>query len=174
MILLVGLGNPGEKYKKTRHNVGFLAIDVIATKFQVDKFEIRKKHYALIAKVGNLLLLKPQTFMNSSGKSVKKIVDQYKIETPNLWVIHDDLDIKIGSYKIQKGRGPKDHKGIESVEKSLGKDDFWRVRVGVENRHEDDRISGEDYVLQNFNVEEIRIIEKTIDKTVEELESKLR
>lgn len=169
MILLVGLGNPGEKFKNTRHNIGFLVIDALARNLQISEFKQRKKHLAQIAKKEDLLLLKPLTLMNSSGKSVKNIVDQYKVNMPNLWVIHDDLDIDLGSYKIQKAKGPKEHKGINSIENSLGKDDFWRVRVGVENRVSDNRTSGEEYVLKKFSDEEMKIVSTVIDKIVKAL-----
>jgi PTH1 family peptidyl-tRNA hydrolase len=117
------------------------------------------------------VLVKPQTFMNQSGKAVKKLIDQYKIESSDLWVIHDDLDIALGDYKIQKGKGPKLHKGIESIEEKIGKTDFWRVRIGIENRSAENKISGETYVLQDFTEKEIEVIIPTIAKISKEIMS---
>ncbi|MEJ2347711.1 MAG: aminoacyl-tRNA hydrolase, partial [Patescibacteria group bacterium] len=138
MKLLVGLGNPGEEHKNNRHNVGFMVVDelflLIKPGSETKYFSMQKKFDTEIFKSGEVILVKPQTFMNSSGKAVKKILDHFKIKTSDLWVIHDDLDIPLGDFKIQKGKGPKLHKGVMSIEKELNKSDFWRVRVGVENR----------------------------------------
>jgi len=87
----------------------------------------------------------------------------------DLYIVHDDLDIKLGEYKIQKGKGPKVHKGINSIEKALGTDDFWRVRVGVDNRDSNNRTPGEQYVLQDFTSEEKEILDKVLDETCKKL-----
>ncbi len=159
MKLIIGLGNPEEKHKNNRHNIGFSVVDELAHLLLEEGWSSVKKFRSLIIKHGgSLILAKPQTFMNQSGKAVKKLIDQYKIESSDLWVIHDDLDIALGDYKIQKGKGPKLHKGIESIEDKLGKTDFWRVRVGIENRGEESKISGETYVLQDFTEEETEVI----------------
>jgi len=155
MKLIVGLGNPWSKYINTRHNVGFMAIDAINSR----KF-INSK---------NIILVKPQTFMNESGRGVVKAVNFYKISLDDLYVIHDDLDLKLGEYKIQKGIGPKLHYGITSIEDALKSKDFYRVRVGVDNRESTNRISGEEYVLQNFLPKERKIIENTIKKLLIDL-----
>ena len=105
--------------------------------------------------------------MNRSGEAVKKLVNKYKVQSTNLYVIHDDLDIPLGKYKIQKGRGPKEHRGILSIEQSLGKKDFWRVRIGVENRSSD--MAGDEYVLDNFTAEERAIIDGVIQDVVKDL-----
>jgi PTH1 family peptidyl-tRNA hydrolase len=177
MKLIVGLGNPGKKYINTRHNVGQLVLEALAknqnSKFKSQncnlKFKIDKKLNSEILKVKDLILAKPLTFMNESGKAVKKLVDRYKINLSNLWIIHDDLDLALGRYKIQKGRGPRLHKGIVSIEKELGTEVFWRVRVGIENREPSNKISGESYVLQRFDGSEEEILKKTIDKIAQEL-----
>ncbi len=191
MKLLVGLGNPGKQYTKTRHNVGWRVLDaLVALKSQIsmtplrqgsegqanNQWEMADKFNAEVLKTENFILAKPQTFMNESGKAVKKLVDFYKIDLDDLYVIHDDLDIRLGEYKIQKGKGPKVHNGILSVEGELGKSDFWRVRVGVDNRVQksqiqmtnDQWISGEEYVLTEFNEEEMKIMEKVIQKVVQD------
>ena len=153
MKLVVGLGNPGKKYRNNRHNVGHMVVD-----------RLLGKGFSK-----NMVVKKTSVFMNESGKYVKELVDHYKIETPDLWVIHDDLDIALGDYKIQKGKGPKEHKGILSIEEKLGRNDFWRVRVGVENRVSEERISGEQYVLQDFEEDELGILNPVIDKIIKEL-----
>jgi PTH1 family peptidyl-tRNA hydrolase len=107
--------------------------------------------------------------MNESGIFVKKLVEQYKLDLSDLWVIHDDLDIPLGSYKIQKGKGPKIHKGLMSIDKELGTDEYWHVRIGVDNRPLESRIPGEEYVLEDFRPEEIEIIQNVIEKMAGEL-----
>ncbi len=163
MKLLVGLGNPGEKYKKNRHNVGFMFIDYLVNEFLSKNLDVSaisgfdNKYDAEVAKYQSvteeILVMKPQTFMNLSGKSVQKIMAFLKIPLPSLYIVHDDLDIPFGKVKVQIGVGPKLHNGIESVEQQLGTTSFTRVRIGIDNRGES-HISGESYVLQNFTPQE--------------------
>ena len=170
MKLVVGLGNPGAKYANNRHNTGFMAADALAAKFEVETWE--SKFSALIAKAGGLLLVKPQLFMNKSGEVVAEVVNFYKVQTSDLWVIHDDLDLALGEYKIQVGIGPKVHNGVNSIESQLGKDDFWRVRLGTDNRPVGPaRTPGEDYVLADFTQEERQIAIGVIKKVVVDLSS---
>lgn len=180
MKLLVGLGNPGKKYAKTRHNTGWLVLDSLATKMTNDKwqtnensktqsFKFEKNFNAETLKVENVILAKPQTFMNSSGEAVKKLSDFYKIRKSDLYIIHDDLDIPLGKYKIQKGKGPELHYGVKSVEQELGTKEFWRVRVGIDNRDSTNRVHGEEYTLQEFSDSE----EKVRDDVIREVEEKL-
>ena len=156
MKLIVGLGNPGEKYKSNRHNVGYIIVD---------------KLKAQMSNVKTAVVVKTNTFMNRSGDFVRKSVDQYRLKVSNLWVIHDDLDIRLGDYKIQFGKGPKEHKGILSIEEALGTKDFWRVRIGVDNRDLSDRTPGEEYVLQDFTPEEILVIDEVVKRITKELRS---
>ena len=153
MKLIIGLGNPEEKYKKNRHNVGYMVIDEL-TKRRLLKDAVVKK---------------TSVFMNESGEFVKKLVEQYKLNPTDLWVIHDDLDIALGSYKIQYGRGPKLHNGVNSIEKELGSENFWRVRVGVDSRDPGGRVSGEEYVLQDFTDKERVLLEPVIDELCKKL-----
>jgi PTH1 family peptidyl-tRNA hydrolase len=153
MRLIVGLGNPGGSYQNTRHNAGFLVADALLKAKTSNDFTIRKS----------------DTFMNDSGSFVKKLADQYKLAPESIYIAHDDLDIPIGSYKIQFGRGPKDHNGIKSVDESLGTDQYWHVRVGVDNRPLDNRPMGEEYVLQDFTDEEKQILERTIQEICKKL-----
>lgn len=101
--------------------------------------------------------------MNDSGIAVKYAVNKHKLKPINLYVIHDDLDLPLGSWKIQFAKGPKDNGGINSIEQVLGTDDFWRIRVGVNNRNPENRISGEDYVLEDFVKDERVILDKVIN-----------
>ena len=107
--------------------------------------------------------------MNRSGVAVKRLVDKYKVQDKNLYIIHDDLDIRLGEYKIQKGRGPKEHKGVLSVEKELGSKEFWRVRVGIDNRQAGEREEGESYTLKNFRPEEKQKFNKVVEEVADAL-----
>ena len=159
MKLIIGLGNPGEKYKNTRHNAGFLVADALQ--------KIKLPSGAIVRK--------SDVFMNDSGSFVKKLISKYpSIPVSSIYVVHDDLDIPLGSYKIQLGTGPKDHNGVNSVETELGTKDFWRVRVGIENREPDDRIQGEDYVLQDFTTDEKKTLDGVIGKICKEINNLLQ
>jgi len=153
MKLIIGLGNPRGEYQNTRHNAGFLVAD-----------ELQKAKLLV-----DVVVRKSDTFMNESGVFVKKLVDQYKLDPSNLYIVHDDLDIPLGSYKIQFGTGPKDHNGVNSVEMELGTKDFWRVRVGIDNRKPGDRIPGEEYTLQDFTEEERKVLDESIKKLLIDL-----
>lgn len=155
MKLVVGLGNPGEKFFNTRHNVGFLVADALKE-----------------CKIPSLRIYKSASFMNDSGKFVAKLVSGSNIPHSDLYVIHDDLDIPLGSYKIQLGKGPKDHNGINSVDEELGANDYWHVRVGIENRDRQTKEKGEDYVLQEFTEEEMKILKNVIKSVVGKLRLK--
>lgn len=177
MKLIVGLGNPGRQYENTRHNIGFRVIDALVRKIQNSDikyqgeaalFKNEKKFDSETVRLNDSIFCKPQTFMNGSGAAVSKIANFYKIKTGDIYVIHDDLDIVLGEYKIQKGVGPHLHYGIKSIDGSLSDNKYWRVRVGVDGRG-DDRVPGDDYVLQNFEVGEKEVLDKTIDKILIEL-----
>ena len=171
MYLIVGLGNPGEEYNKSRHNAGFLFIDRLAGK---DVFSLDKKQEALILNKGKYILVKPQTFMNDSGRAVRKIMDYYKLDIDKLVIVHDDLDIAFGEYKIQKEKGPKIHNGLKSIEQCLGRKDFWRVRIGIDNRQPGVSYgTGADYVLSSLLSEEIKLLDKVVEEVVKELEETL-
>jgi len=126
MIIIIGLGNPGEKLKKTRHNVGFMAIDEFARKNNFPDFNLQKKSISLISEKDRVFLVKPQTFMNDSGKAVKEILKNNS--ATNLVVVHDDIDLPVGKIKIVKDRGSAGHKGVESIIKNIGNENFIRSR----------------------------------------------
>ena len=121
-----------------------------------------------------MIVVKPGVYMNSSGLVVRKIPQYLNISISqyldNLYVIHDDLDIKLGEYKMQFGKGPAGHKGVESVVKELGTKDFWRARIGIENRKAGSELEGEDYVLKKFNKKEKEVLDEVIEKVVRELD----
>lgn len=177
MKLIVGLGNPGKKYEQNRHNVGFMFVNILSRILRehhtIGKdFEHNDRFGASLLEIGRgndkILLAKPSLFMNRSGEAVRKIRDFYKIENQDIIVAHDDLDIPLGMFKVQLASGPKMHNGITSVEQHLGTIDFWRVRIGIENR-KGVRIPGEAYVLQDFSAEE----RETIDQSFAEIAKRL-
>lgn len=172
MKLIIGLGNPGREYGGTRHNVGFEILNrfmIYDLRFKNVNFESNRKFEVEFARAEDLILAKPMTFMNNSGRAVKKLVDFYKVSLSDLWIVHDDLDIPLGEYKIQMGVGPKIHNGVVSVEESLGTNDFWRVRIGVDNRDGSREIRGEDYVLGKFKEDEKLVIERMVGEVVTEI-----
>ncbi len=161
MKLIVGLGNPGVKYQNNRHNVGFMFVDYLTNELgksdQLDKSKIK--------------LFKPKTFMNPSGVDVNKVIGKWKLDIENLIVVHDDLDIPLGKFKIQKATGPLLHGGLTSIEQHLGANDFWRVRIGVDNRKPENWVDGETYVLQDFTSEEKITIVESFPKILERLKT---
>ena len=133
MYIIAGLGNPGSKYENTRHNMGFKAIDAIASEFGIDVNRAKFKGLIGEGRIGSekVILLKPQTYMNLSGQSVREIMNFYKIPEENLIVIYDDFDLPIGSIRVRKSGGPGTHNGMKSVVQELGSRKFPRVRVGI-------------------------------------------
>lgn len=133
MKLIVGLGNPGDKYKDTRHNVGFMVVDKLAHELGGADvaWDTSQKLTAEVAKTGEVVLAKPTTFMNASGVAVRKIIDFYKMNAEDVWVIHDDLDLPLGKIRIRVGGASAGHHGIDSIIKELGSDKFVRVRLGI-------------------------------------------
>ena len=155
MKTFVGLGNPGEKYKNNRHNVGHMFVD----------FCIKR---LTSSRVNEFKYLKTDCFMNVSGLFIKKLISNLKLQTSNLYVVHDDLDIPLGKCKVQFGTGPKLHNGILSIEEELGTNDFWRVRIGVDNRGEN-KIDGEAYSLQDFTDEELKQLQPVFEKIYKQI-----
>jgi len=166
MIAIVGLGNHEHQYHKHRHNVGFMFVDFLASQLATTNNQLStefKHDKYLKSEVLNLssgiLLAKPQTFMNLSGQAVSAIFRNYKLKIEDLIVIHDDLDIPLGKFRIDRGTGPKMHNGLLSIEQYLGTKDFWRVRIGIDNRNPEHHISGEAYVLNDFLPDERKTLE---------------
>jgi len=192
MILIIGLGNPGKKFQKTRHNLGFQAIDKIAANFQFPCphcyakrcrraiFNFQSIFNAKISKgeIANkkVILVKPQTFMNESGKSVKKIVLSFKFQVSRLWVVHDDIDLPLGKIKISIGKSSAGHKGVQSIIRELKTKDFVRFRIGIKQRTEnkEQRTEVEKFVLKKITKEEEKIVKDVIKKTVGAIEFALK
>lgn len=166
MIIIMGLGNPGEKFESTRHNMGFMAVDFFAKKNDFPEFELEKKYESEISQKEKILLAKPQTFMNKSGIAVKKLAIQNK--KANLVVIHDDIDLPLGKIKIVKNRGSAGHKGVESIIKAVGNKNLIRLRIGIQTKRKSS--APETFVIKNFTEDEQKIINKTIKKVAEAID----
>jgi PTH1 family peptidyl-tRNA hydrolase len=135
-----------------------------------EEFATDRKMEAETLKRREIILAKPSTFMNESGRAVRKIMDFYKMEIDQIVIVHDDLDIAFGEYKIQKEVGPKVHNGLKSVEQYLGRKDFWRVRIGIDNREPGKSYgTGADYVLSKLNKEEIKELDTEYEEIIKEL-----
>lgn len=144
--LIVGLGNPGTRYAKTRHNIGFMILDQMTKKQGID-FKYDKKFEAEMAETESVKLAKPQTFMNNSGEAVRKIKDFYKIDNEEIIIVHDDVDLEPGKIRVSLGGSSAGHKGVQSIIDEIG-EDFWRVRVGVGRSAQ---IETENWVLMDFD-----------------------
>ncbi len=181
MKLIIGLGNPGKKYEKTRHNAGFMLADKLRKEwdfpaFRIDnKFnsEISEGSYKLKAKSYKLILAKPQTFMNNSGQAVKKIMKFYKIKPEDFIVIHDDLDIDSGKFKISEDSSAAGHSGVESIINALGTQKFTRVRIGIEGteKRKTRKIPGDEFVLKDFTSTENKTIQKVSGEIISSIMS---
>jgi PTH1 family peptidyl-tRNA hydrolase len=169
IMLIIGLGNPDSEYTDTRHNAGFMALDAIAGKLGLT-FQDNSKFEGQIASTQfegqKIFLLKPNTFMNLSGRSVSKIKNYYKIELSDIVVIHDEIDIDCGKIKHKIGGGSAGHNGIKSIDSNIGKD-YHRIRIGIGRPEHKDEVS--DYVLKNFAKSERVIIEESITEITQNI-----
>ena len=186
MIIIVGLGNPGKKYLNTRHNIGFEIIDQFGKENKFPEFKLSKKFNALISEnvidAKKTILAKPQTFMNNSGISIKKLIESVEVRPRrnpsrsdlDLYVIHDDIDLPLGKIRISKNRGSAGHKGVESIIKELGTKNFTRIRIGIQPP-EFRRLthSAEKFVLQKFKKQEKELIKSAIQQALSELKQNL-
>ncbi|MDD4409819.1 MAG: aminoacyl-tRNA hydrolase [Candidatus Pacebacteria bacterium] len=173
MQLIVGLGNPGKEYEYTRHNIGFRIVDFFATQNNFSDFKESKKYKCLISegKIGNedIIIIKPQTFMNLSGKSTKAIMSFYKLSPENdLIVVGDDADVEIGKVRVQKGKSSAGHKGVQSIINELNTKEFTRLRIGIDSdniayRTLKENGGLENLVLKNFTEEEETILSTVFD-----------
>ncbi len=170
MIIIVGLGNPGKEFEHTPHNIGFRVVDAFAKEHEFPEFELDKKANAEVSKKGKIVLAKPQTFMNESGKAVKSLALLYK--TKAVTVIHDDKDLKIGQLRIVVNGGSAGHKGVESVIKAVGNKALTRIKVGttVAKKAPDAMKT----VIKNFKEEDEKLAKKAIKKAAAALASLLK
>jgi PTH1 family peptidyl-tRNA hydrolase len=163
MQIIIGLGNPGEKFNRTRHNAGFEALDFFASQNGFPEFEFSKKYNAEISEKDSILLAKPQTFMNESGQSVRELLKNKN--EPLLIIIHDDIDLALGKMKFSKDSGAGGHKGVDSIIQHLGTKDFVRLKIGVKT----DESLAEEVVLKKFTQEEQEILNPVIEKSAKAL-----
>lgn len=169
MKLIVGLGNPGKKYERTRHNTGFRALDVLAGKI---KWQDNKKFNTQLTEINfadnKILLAKPQTFMNKSGLAVRQLVDFYHLDIKDVLIIYDDLDLLIGQTRLKKSGSSGGHNGMASVIENLGTNEINRLKIGIaEKTTGKQTVSAEQYVLKPFTREASAIIKKTLEKIPE-------
>jgi PTH1 family peptidyl-tRNA hydrolase len=175
MKIIIALGNPGQQYANTRHNAGFIIADELQKSLGFSDFEKNSKFDALVCEKNlggeKILLAKPQSFMNNSGQVVKKMLDFFKIPKENLMVLHDDLDIELGAFKISTDSSAAGHNGVQSIIDNLGSQQFKRIRIGIEGseKKKDRIIPGDVFVLQDFSKEELELIKKLAKKIVGEL-----
>ena len=193
-ILLVGLGNPGKEYERTRHNAGFLFVDYFFEKYREEfgfsdwKLQKKMKSEISVGKIksgvtgrlklspigeslrsdGKIILMKPRTFMNLSGEAVSAAVKYYKLKLENFIVTHDEIDLALGKYKMSKNSSSAGHNGVQNIIDMLGTKDFTRLRIGVDNRA-DKQIATEKYVLGKFTAAEMKILKKILPEISEEL-----
>jgi len=182
-VVIIGLGNPGEKYIKTRHNIGFRVIEALTQSKELSptisvlKFIKNHKANSLLAKTHykqmDIILAKPQTFMNSSGEAVKTIKDKFNIKNNQIWVVCDDLDLTIGRIRTREDGSSGGHKGLEDIISKLDSQEFGRIRLGIKptkdfqdrSENQEDETEAKDFVLDKFSKKESSIIDKVIDKT---------
>ena len=167
MWLLVGLGNPGDKYKNNRHNIGFMAVDRIADEYGFSSFRSKFQGEVSEGRIAGqkAVLLKPQTFMNESGLSVGKAAKFYKIAPERIYVFHDELDLDPGKIRVKCGGGVAGHNGLKSIKAHLGTPEFLRVRMGIGHPGDKNRVSG--YVLSDFSKAGADWLEKYIPAVAE-------
>ncbi len=196
MIFIIGLGNPGKIYARTRHNVGFMMADKLRKVWNFPEFKFDKKFNAemtegyiplssranpdlvegevegsrnnttCVTKNEKVILGKPQTFMNQSGEAVKKIMKFYKLKPSDIIVIHDDLDIDLGKFKISTDSSAAGHQGVQNIIDKIGTQKFTRIRVGIEGAilRKKRKIPGDEFVLKNFSEKEIKVIKKILSE----------
>jgi PTH1 family peptidyl-tRNA hydrolase len=168
--IVVGLGNPGSKYEFTRHNIGFRIVDNLAQDMEIE-FKKAKSYYSLISrgKINNhkVMLVKPQTFMNLSGRAVNRVVSYYKIPLQDFLIVYDDLNLELGKIRIRKKGSAGGHKGIESIMQYLNSEDIPRLRIGIGNPSINFNFDCVSYVLSNFNHDEEDKIEEVIQLSTE-------
>lgn len=157
MILIAGLGNPGKKYVKTRHNIGFRIIDALKE----------------IISDRNIVFLKPETFMNDSGKAIKQALTYYKMPAENLYVIHDEIDLPFGEIRISKNSSSAGHKGVQSIIDELKTQNFNRIRIGIKPSNDRKKIDAAGFVLDKFSKQEEKELKDITKRAIEEINALL-
>ena len=164
LFLVVGLGNPGSQYEFTKHNVGFLTVDYLADKLNIKINKLKFKGLFAKEKIENedVVLLKPQTYMNLSGESVRDFANFFKIPPENIIVVVDDVDLPMGKIRIRKKGSAGTHNGMKSIIYQLQSDNFIRIKVGIEKENRKDDLA--DYVLKGFSKDEVPIMEESMER----------
>ena len=164
-ILLVGLGNPGEKYKNNRHNVGFMVLDYLTNQLKFGRSRTKFLGRTSMGSYKNtkLISFKPQTFMNESGRAVREASNFYKINPERIFVFHDDLDLSFGDIKLKKGGSNAGHNGLSSIDENIGTN-YLRLRIGINHPGDKDKVNN--HVLGDFTKEESEEFEKILSKIV--------
>lgn len=162
--MIVGLGNPGKEYKYTRHNVGFTVIDALTKRLAV-QFKRREDYFWVKSTIQNkpVVIAKPRKFVNLSGEAVRKMVKDFQVENDKIVVVHDDADLPLGTLRIKKNSSSGGHNGVTSIIQELGSKDFSRIRIGIGRNRKDLK----DYVLSEFTTSEKKVIEETIDLSLD-------
>ncbi len=166
MKLFFGLGNPGKEYENTRHNLGQMIVNNYVGAQRAAPLRLKSKLNSALIEIDKNIFAISTGFMNESGISLQKVASFYKISPENIYIIHDDLDLPVGEWRLQFDRGPAGHNGVKSVIENLGTQTFWRLRVGIGKPQFD---TAEEYVLKPFSKEEKVIITETIDKILQEI-----
>ncbi|MCI9638993.1 MAG: aminoacyl-tRNA hydrolase [Emergencia sp.] len=169
MYVIAGLGNPGKKYENTRHNMGFITVDQLAIKHDIKVDKLKFKALVGEGRIAGqkVLLVKPQTYMNLSGESIRQIMHFYKLDPEKLIVIYDDIDIELGALRIRKFGSAGTHNGMKSVVYQLQSDRFPRIRIGIGSQKKGDLV---DFVIGGFSKEEVPVLEETVTKAVSAIE----
>ena len=165
MYVIAGLGNPGKKYENTRHNMGFITIDQLAEKHNIKVDKLKFKALVGEGRIAGqkVMLVKPQTYMNLSGESIREVMNFYKLEPENLIVIYDDIDIEAGTLRIRKFGSAGTHNGMKSVVYQLQSDRFPRIRLGIGSQKKGDLVN---FVIGGFSKEEVPVLEDAVNHAV--------
>ncbi len=178
MIVLVGLGNPGAEYERTRHNAGFLCLEYLQTSWQFPRFHADKHFQAEISRgqllEEDILLVKPQTFMNLSGQSVLAIKQFYKLSPEQFWIVYDEMDLPLGKLRIRKEGSSAGHNGIKSIMAALGAEHFYRFRIGIRPEHYQAGEERQTSVLGRFSSADEELLYKVFDEVKVGIEKELR
>jgi PTH1 family peptidyl-tRNA hydrolase len=166
-FLIVGLGNPGREFEHNRHNVGFMLLNQLSTRLEENFGKVKSRALIAIAKYNNerIILIKPQTYMNESGRAVRSLANFYKVPLENLLVAYDDVDLPLGTLRLRPLGGSAGHKGMQSIIEQLGTEQFPRLRIGT--GRPPGRKEAADYVLQDFPKDEAGLLSQTLDRAVD-------
>lgn len=161
MFLIAGLGNPGEEYADTRHNIGFKAIDVLSARFRIELKELKCRSLVGKGRIAGkeVILAKPLTYMNNSGEAVICLKQMFNLDNDGIIVIYDDLDLPLGTLRVRPSGGSGGHKGLDSIINALGTSHFGRIRIGIDRPDEGNEV---DYVLSSFTEEEKAVMEEKL------------